>query len=131
VPRARSGVTEVDFGDGSGDGNARYGVADLVLRDQVNAADEPEPVQLGAPRLQLLRQRDAGDAYAVLGVVRVLERRADAQLVLDRGYLAPQTRIEASGPPRRCATAWSSSEPARSRRRWGSSARGFRRSRTS
>ena len=97
VPRARSGVTEVDFGDGSGDGNARYGVADLVLRDQVNAADEPEPVQLGAPRLQLLRQRDAGDAYAVLGVVRVLERRADAQLVLDRGYLAPQTRIDASG----------------------------------
>jgi len=54
-------------------------------------------VQLGAVRLQLLRQRDAGDAYAALGVARVMERRADAQLVLDRGYIPPQTRIDASG----------------------------------
>lgn len=97
VPRVRSGVTEVDFGDGSGDAMARYRVVDATLRDHVNAADDPEPVQLGAPRLLLLRQRDATDAHALLGVVRVVERRADAQVVLDRGYVAPQTRIDASG----------------------------------
>jgi type VI secretion system protein ImpJ len=48
-------------------------------------------------RFRLLRQRDLTDAYAVLGAVRVVERRDDGQVVLDRGYIAPQTRIEASG----------------------------------
>ena len=96
VPLTRSGVTEVDFGDGSGEAMARYAVVDAAIRDQVNAADDPEPIQLGAPRLRLLRQRDATDAHALLGVVRVIERRSDAQVVLDRGYLPPQTRIDAS-----------------------------------
>jgi len=96
VPLARTGVTEVDFGDGQADGIARYSVTDVALRDQVNAADDPEPVQLGVPRLHLLRRRDASDAYAALGIARVVERRADAQVVLDRAYLAPQTRIDAS-----------------------------------
>ncbi len=97
LPMARAGVTEVDFGDGQAEAMARYGVADVALRDHVHAADDPESIQLAAPRLQLLRQREAGDAYASLGFARVLERRADAQVVLDRAYLAPQTRIDASG----------------------------------
>lgn len=97
APRSRVGVTEVDFGDGAGESLARYQVIDQALRDQTHAADDPEPVQLGALRLRLLRQKDSNDAYAALGVVRVVERRNDGQLVLDRGYLAPQTRIEASG----------------------------------
>ena len=96
VPLARAGVTEVDFGDGHADALCRYAVVDVSLRDQVNATDDPEPVQLGVPQLRLLRRRDAGDAYAALGVVRVLERRADGQVVLDRAYLPPQTRIDAS-----------------------------------
>ncbi len=97
VPRARIGNTEVDFGDGKPDALARYAVRDHELRDQSHAADEPEPVQLGAPTLRLMRQHDATDAFAVLGVVRVVERRADNQVVLDRNYIPPQTRIDASG----------------------------------
>ena len=97
APRARSGATEVDFGDGRGDAVARYNVIDLDLRDHTNAADDPEPVQTGALRLQLLRQRDANDSHALLGVARIVERRGDGQVVLDRGYVAAQTRIEASG----------------------------------
>lgn len=98
VPRARSGVTEFDYGTGEADARlARYAVVEHALRDRSHAADDPEPVQLGALRLTLLRERDAGDAYAVLGVARVVEKRADGQVVLDRGYIAPQTRIEASG----------------------------------
>ncbi|MDE2505004.1 MAG: type VI secretion system baseplate subunit TssK [Burkholderiales bacterium] len=97
APCARVGATEVDYGDGPGDETARYRVVDQDLRDQVNAADDPEPVQLGALRLRLLRQRDAGDAWSALGVARVVERRDDGQVVLDRAYLAPQTRIDATG----------------------------------
>jgi len=97
APRERAGATEVDFGDGQADPLARFAVQEHELRDQAHAADDPEPVQLGALRLRLLRGRDATDAFAVLGVARVVERRADGQVVLDRNYIAPQTRIEASG----------------------------------
>lgn len=95
--RARSGVTEVDFGDGRGDAAARYSVIDTELRDATRAEDDPEPVQLAAVRLRLLRERDIGDAHAALAMARVIERRADGQVVLDRGWVAAQTRIEASG----------------------------------
>jgi type VI secretion system protein ImpJ len=97
VARARPGATEVDFGDGAGDSYSRYRVLDKDLRDQTRAADDPEPVQLGALRVELMRERDVSDGHAILGVARVLERRADGQVVLDRGYIAAQTRIDASG----------------------------------
>ena len=97
APRERAGATEVDFGDGQADPLARFAVREHELRDQTHAADDPEPVQLGALRLRLVRGRDATEAFAVLGVARVVERRADGQVVLDRNYIAPQTRIEASG----------------------------------
>ncbi|MBI3155722.1 MAG: type VI secretion system baseplate subunit TssK [Burkholderiales bacterium] len=97
VPRARAGVTEVDFGDGRGDASARYSAVGVELRDATRVEDDPEPVQLAALRVRLLRGRDAGDAWAALAIARVLERRADGQVLLDRSYVAPQTRIDASG----------------------------------
>jgi type VI secretion system protein ImpJ len=96
APLARAGVTEVDFGDGAAHDPRRFRVLDEELRDHTNAADEPEPIQTGALNLCLLAARDAGDAYARLGIARVIERRPDHQVVLDRSYIAPQTRIEAS-----------------------------------
>lgn len=97
VARSRPGVSEFDYGDGNGDVHSRYRVMDKELRDQTRAADEPEPVQLGMLRLALMRERDLADGHVALGVARVLERRADGQVVIDRGYIAPQTRIDASG----------------------------------
>ena len=96
APRARFGMSEVDFGDGSADALARYRVVQQDLRDHTHAGDDPEPVELGAVRLRLIRLKETGDAYAALGLVRVLERRSDGQVLLDRGYIPPQTRIDAS-----------------------------------
>ena len=96
VPLARTGVTEIDFGEPNGHELYRFRAVDEELRDHTSAIDEPEPVQTGALNLVLLPARAASDAYALLGVARITERRADNQLVLDRGYIAPQTRIEAT-----------------------------------
>lgn len=95
IPLAREGVTEVAF-DGEAQEMYRYRAADNELRDHTSASDDPEPVQTGTLQLRLLRARDASDAYALLGVARVVERRTDNQVVLDRAYIAPQTRIEAT-----------------------------------
>jgi type VI secretion system protein ImpJ len=100
APLARTGVTEVDFGDRTSGASTkdlfRFRVVDEELRDHTNAVDEPEPVQTGALNLSLMGDRNATDAYALLGIARVVERRSDNQVVLDRGYIAPQTRIEAT-----------------------------------
>ena len=96
APVARSGVTEIDFGDAASRELCRFRAVNEELRDHTNAGDEPEPIQTGALNLSLVGARDATDAYTLLGVARVVELRADRQVVLDRGYIAPQTRIEAT-----------------------------------
>lgn len=97
VPLARPGVTEVDYGDGGSADLCRWRVVDEELRDHTRASDDPEPVQTAAPNLRLMRWRDTGEGYARLGIARVVERRTDGQVVLDRDYIAPQVRLDATG----------------------------------
>ncbi|HEV7914876.1 MAG TPA: type VI secretion system baseplate subunit TssK [Albitalea sp.] len=96
VPLAREGVTQVGFDGADAQDLVRWRAGSEELRDHTNAADEPEPVQTGALDLRLLRAKDVNEGYALLGVARVVERRSDNQVVLDRAYIAPQTRIDAS-----------------------------------
>lgn len=96
VTLAREGVTQVRFDDVDGAQACRWRALSEELRDHTNAADEPEAVQTGALELRLLRAKEVTDAHAALGVARVLERRPDSQVVIDRDYIAPQTRIDAS-----------------------------------
>lgn len=96
VALAREGVTQVRFDGIESPDLFRWQAVTEDLRDHTNASDEPEPVQTGALCLRLLRAKEAGDGYALLGVARVVERRSDHQVVIDRDYIAPQTRIDAS-----------------------------------
>jgi type VI secretion system protein ImpJ len=97
APLAREGATEVAFDGTAAEAPTRWRVRNEELRDHTNAGDEAEPIQTGALCLHLLREKDLAAGYARLGVARVAERRSDRQLVLDRAYIAPQTRIDASG----------------------------------
>jgi type VI secretion system protein ImpJ len=96
VPLAREGVTQVRFDDVDAQELCRWRAVSEDLRDHTNATDEPEPVQTGTLDLRLVRAKDITDGHAVLGVARIVERRSDNQVVVDRGYIAPQTRIDAS-----------------------------------
>jgi type VI secretion system protein ImpJ len=96
LPLQREGLNEVDFGGGEADALSRFDATEETVRDNTDAQDEPTPIQTGRLRLRLLRLADAGPAYAVLGVVRVQERRGDGQVTLDRDYIAPQLSIEAT-----------------------------------
>jgi type VI secretion system protein ImpJ len=96
VPIARSGVTQVRAAGDETQGMHRWRAITRTLRDETNASDEPEPVQTAELELRLLRQRDVTDAFAVIGIARVLECRSDRQVLLDRDYIPPQVRIDAS-----------------------------------
>lgn len=66
-----------------------------VIADQSNVTDENSNgerdalVQTGAIRVRFLLEREVTDAFACLGTVRVIERKADNQLTLDRSYIPP------------------------------------------
>lgn len=65
-----------------------YRTVDWTVRDSNAEGDQDASLQVGRLRLRLAFQRDV-DGHAVLGVARVLERRADNTVVLDRGYCPP------------------------------------------
>jgi type VI secretion system protein ImpJ len=99
LPIQREGLNEIDIGLGAGSDAqlCRFGTDQELVRDNTDALDEPAAIQTGRLRLKLVRARDAGDAHALLGVALVAERRSDAQVTLQRDYIAPQVAIGATG----------------------------------
>ncbi len=104
LPLSREGVTEVAFDDagnadgGGGDELARFTAVEESVRDHTSASDEPASIQTGQLKMRLLRQRDVTDAFALLSVARIADRRSDGQVVLDRAHIPPQTTLDASAP---------------------------------
>lgn len=74
----------------------RYIVADDKVRDAVGDDTELVDIQTARLCLHLLREKDLPPGMAALGVLEVQEKRSDQQLVLDRGYVPPQVRIDAT-----------------------------------
>jgi type VI secretion system protein ImpJ len=96
VPLAREGLDEFSFADGDAAALSRFLVTQEEVRDCTRASDEPETIQTGRLCPRLLRLKEARDAYAVVGVCQVQEKRGDGMVVLDRGYIPAQVRLDAT-----------------------------------
>lgn len=96
IPLQREGLDEVDFGTGQGADMTRFEAAEEEVRDNTDAAGEPVTIQTGRLRVRLVRGREASDAYALLGVAVVTERRSDGHVTLDRSFIAPQVSLDAT-----------------------------------
>jgi type VI secretion system protein ImpJ len=89
LPVRRPGVDEADL-DGAGpESLARYAAGELEVKDSNASFDRTALIQVGRLRLQLVVEADLSAAFAALGVVRIVERRADNRVVLDRSYVPP------------------------------------------
>src|SRR5690606_11214672 len=88
LPRVRPGATDVQYED-EPDSLARYLVREAEVEDSGSMGLEPALLQLGRLRLRLMLETDLGEEWLGLGVVRVVERRADNRVVLDDRYIAP------------------------------------------
>ncbi|MCA1245719.1 type VI secretion system baseplate subunit TssK [Massilia sp. MS-15] len=87
LPLRRHGIAEV--GDGAGPDNfARHRTEDYEAWDS-NGLDNSALLQVGKLRLRLAPAPEVANAYATMGVARVVERRADDRLVLDPDYSPP------------------------------------------
>lgn len=89
VPLRRPGNLEADVERDDPVGLSRFVSSELDVADNTLASAPTALVQIGDLRLKLMLERDATDAYATLGVARVIERRVDNQLVLDKAYIPP------------------------------------------
>ena len=95
VPQARPGVTESDVESSDGSMPPRWRVSDLDVADVHAASLREAPLQIGRLNLRLMLERDVNDGYVALGVVRVIERRADGRVLLDTQYVPPMLHAPA------------------------------------
>ncbi|CAN5413962.1 type VI secretion system baseplate subunit TssK [soil metagenome] len=85
----RPGLTETDAEEPASSPGPRFRVIEVESGDSNASAQRDAPVQIGRLNLRLMLARDIGEAFATLGVVRVIERRADNRVMLDAQYVPP------------------------------------------
>lgn len=95
VAQSRPGVTESDVESSEASMPPRWRVSDLDVADIHATSLREAPVQVGRLNLRLVREHDINDGYVALGVVRVIERRADGRVVLDSQYVPPMLHVQA------------------------------------
>ncbi len=87
LPSRRPGVAETDNAT-TADNFARYRSDDIEVRDS-NGQENSALMQVGKLRLRLALESQVVNAYATLGIARVIERRKDNTLILDTEYCPP------------------------------------------
>ncbi|WP_307690818.1 type VI secretion system baseplate subunit TssK [Variovorax ginsengisoli] len=89
LPLQRPGVAESDAEGDAGSMPPRYQAAEVEVGDTNVTGQRMAPLQIGRLNLRVMLARDALEGYATLGLARIVERRADNQLVLDTQFIAP------------------------------------------
>lgn len=84
LPARRPGIAEVSGGNEVND-FARHRTAEYEARDS-NGLDNSALMQVGKLRLRLALESEVANAYTGLGIARIVERRADNQVLLDPDY---------------------------------------------
>ena len=95
MPARRPGSLETDPGEG-GESFARHRVRELEVRDSNAGSETTATIATGALHLRFALATVERGGYVCLGVGRVLEKRADGQVVLDDAYIPPCLDCQAS-----------------------------------
>jgi type VI secretion system protein ImpJ len=85
----QQGRIETNAEETPGPPGPRYNVAEIEVADSNASAAREAPVQIGRVNLRLMLARDSSEAFATLGVARIVERRADNRISLDAQYIPP------------------------------------------
>lgn len=93
LPVQRAGAIEVESDDDQNSFLARYALEEIEVSDSNTQNPSTASLQIGQLRLRLMPKRDATDAYTILGVIEVTERRADNQIVLNKEFIPPMLHV--------------------------------------
>lgn len=95
LPTRRPGTMEA-AGSAKQKGLARYITAEDEVRDTNAGMENVAPIQVGKLSMRLLFGSDQRDEYACMGVVRIVESRADKSIILDGAFLPPLLDCQAA-----------------------------------
>jgi len=97
LPLRRAGMAELAF-ERSGDSSlVRYIAADHEIRDSVLEMESSAQLKIGRLNVRLQLDGETTSAHTALGMVRVVEKRADGRVVLDDRYVPPCLDCRVSG----------------------------------
>ncbi|MBK1721549.1 type VI secretion system baseplate subunit TssK [Thiocystis violacea] len=74
----------------------RYRANELTVRDNTLGSETEAVVEVGRLGLRLMLERQPRDGYACCGLTRVVECRADRQVLLDSGFIPPAIDFQVS-----------------------------------
>jgi len=97
LPLRRAGAREIDRSAMSGE-VTRLQLQELETRDNTGMNDEPALLEVAGLHARLLQQSEPLNEYTCIPVARVLECKADRQVVLDEGFIP--TVVRAAAAPR-------------------------------
>lgn len=95
IPLRRSGAQEV-LTEGNRSGLARYEASDHAVHDVVSEESDSRQIQVGKLRIRLLLETDDLSGYACIGMMRVVEKKEDQQILLDKNYIVSTTEVKSS-----------------------------------
>lgn len=86
IPLRRSGAAETDSAEGA-DSLARYRTGEIAVKDNNCDAEGETPLLIGRLKTRLVLQKAERSGYACLGVARIVETRADQNIILDEHFI--------------------------------------------
>jgi type VI secretion system protein ImpJ len=92
IPSQRAGAR--DSNSESEDLLARFTASETQASDTNTGGDRTALIQVGSLNVSLLLNTDLTDAWTTLGLVEIIERRADNQIVLDKAYIPPTLDVQ-------------------------------------
>jgi type VI secretion system protein ImpJ len=94
LPLRRAGAREADVE--SFEDLVRHKVLEVDVPDSNTAGERTALLQIGQLHTRLMRATEASDAWTTLNITRVVERRSDNQVQLERYYIPPLLDAAAS-----------------------------------
>ncbi len=96
VPARRQGATEVDVTTASDQSASRYRASELEVTDTMGKDRRPATVGVGTLRLKFALESDDTTDLLKIPVARIIEVRADKEVVLDQSFIPSCIDIRAS-----------------------------------
>lgn len=97
VPTRRHGAVEVDF-SGTEQSGSRYRPAELEITDTMGKDRRPVTLGVGKMRLQFALDLDDLADRLVIPIARIVEMRADREVILDKSFIPTCLDVRAGGP---------------------------------
>lgn len=96
VPTWRGDSAQISFDENSVSPLSRYVATETEVADVNTIGLGPALIQIGKLHLRLMAESELSSDWQAMGVMRIVERRADRRVIADAGYIPPMLAAQTS-----------------------------------